>query len=122
MSGKLKIMKKGLKTLLAIACLYSCTTQEQKAKGNETTSVAKVYTVVIQQMKFTPAELTVYGGDTVRWINHDIVDHNVTEEANKEWSSSTLSPGKSWNMVVKKSANYLCTIHPVMKGKLILKQ
>src|SRR4051812_33919961 len=122
MSEKLEIMKKGLKTLLAIACLFSCTTQEQRAKGNDITAVAKVYTVVIQQMKFTPAEIAVNYGDTIRWINHDIVDHNVTEEANKERSSSTLSPGKSWNMVVKKSADYLCTIHPVMKGKLILKQ
>lgn len=79
------------------------------------------FNVVIQQMKFTPAEIAVNEGDTVIWINRDIVDHNVTEEKNKEWSSSTLAPGKSWNLVVKKDADYLCTIHPVMKGKLTVK-
>ncbi len=105
--------------LIVFVFLAGCSTPEERVKANE--KETKVHTVVIQQMKFTPAEIAVNEGDTVIWINRDIVDHNVTEEKNKEWSSSTLAPGKSWNMIVMKDADYLCTIHPVMKGKLTVK-
>lgn len=90
-------------------------------KSKKEKRAVKVDTVVIQQMKFNPAEIVANEGDTVRWINRDIVDHNITEAANKEWSSSTLSTGKSSDMIAIKNASYLCTIHPVMKGKLTLR-
>lgn len=88
--------------------------------GDKGEQANKTYTVVIQQMKFTPADLTVNKGDTVIWINKDIVEHNVTTET-KDWSSPNLSPGMSWNKVMVKSAAYSCTLHPVMKGSLNVK-
>ena len=90
MKDRLKILRKGLLMFFSISCLYGCATSEERAKESEATAVTKVHTVVIQQMKFTPADLTVNEGDTVTWVNKDIVDHNVTEEKNKEWASSNL--------------------------------
>jgi len=78
------------------------------------------HTVVIRQMKFEPAELKLHKGDTVLWINKDITDHDVTEENDKQWSSSRLPINQSWSKVVNQSANYYCSIHVVMKGKLIV--
>jgi plastocyanin len=78
------------------------------------------HTVEIKQMKFVPDVLHLKAGDTVLWINEDITDHDVTEEANKAWSSSKLSPGQSWKKVFTKSEDYYCSIHVVMKGKLVL--
>ena len=86
--------------------------------GGKGEHVNKAYTVTIQQMKFTPATLTVSKGDTVIWINKDIVTHNVTDATAKEWASPGLSPGMSWSRVITKSAAYMCTLHPVMKGSL----
>lgn len=80
--------------------------------------VPRKYTIEIKEMRFQPDDLSVHVGDTIEWINHDLVDHDVTEEDNKEWSSSHLTPGKSWDFVVTKPANYYCSIHQVMKGKL----
>lgn len=80
----------------------------------------KSYIVEIKDMKFQPAELVVHTGDTVVWINKDIVAHDVTEEPAKAWASSPLATGQSWSLVVTKSANYYCSIHVVMKGKLIV--
>jgi plastocyanin len=71
-------------------------------------------------MQFHPAELLVQKGDTVVWINHDIVAHDVTEQAHKLWTSGPLAPGESWNLVVTESADYYCSIHVVMKGKLVV--
>ncbi len=78
------------------------------------------HTVEIIAMKFQPAELVVNSGDTVVWINKDIVAHDVTEEAGKAWTSSVMPSGASWSMVVSKSADYYCSIHVVMKGKLLV--
>ncbi len=80
----------------------------------------KVYNVEIKQMQFQPASLTVQKGDTVIWINHDIVAHDVTEETSKRWTSGPLAPGESWSLAVTQSEDYYCSIHVVMKGKLIV--
>jgi plastocyanin len=71
-------------------------------------------------MQFNPAELTVHKGDTVVFVNHDMVTHDVTEEASKAWTSSMLPANESWTMEATQSANYYCSLHPVMKGKIIV--
>lgn len=76
--------------------------------------------VLIKDMKFQPAELTVNKGDTVIWINKDIVPHDITE-INRAWASPLLNTGDTWEKVVTESASYFCSIHVVMKGKLIVK-
>lgn len=78
------------------------------------------HTVEIKQMKFVPNELKLHKGDTVLWINKGITDHDITEVTKKAWTSSKLSVGKSWSKVVTESAEYFCSIHVVMKGKLIV--
>ncbi len=80
-----------------------------------------LYVVQIEQMKFLPADITVHAGDTIMWINNDMVAHDVTEEKSKAWSSSLLQPGKSWKFVPKESADYYCSIHVVMKGSITVK-
>jgi plastocyanin len=79
------------------------------------------HSVEIRQMKFVPAEIKVSKGDTIAWINNDIVVHDITEEKNKEWSSSALPIGSRWQKVAEKSADYFCSIHVVMKGKIVVK-
>lgn len=93
--------------------LYSCSTSPE-------TTAPKSHTVTISGMQFLPAELSVQKGDTVVFINKDIVQHNVAEEKAKAWSSQPLSTGQSYKMVANESADYYCTFHPVMKGKLLV--
>jgi plastocyanin len=109
--------KKLLAFLLMFSFLNSCNMPADKSSDHQTVP-PRSYTIVISQMKFTPGDLTVNPGDTVTWLNSDMVEHNITEAANKEWSSSGLPPGKKWSTVVQKSYDYYCSIHPVMKGKL----
>lgn len=78
----------------------------------------KVHTVEISNMKFIPDNITVKKGDTIQWVNKDMVAHDVTEEETKAWSSSLLPPNKSWKMEVNYESNYFCSIHAVMKGKI----
>jgi plastocyanin len=78
-----------------------------------------VYTVSISEMTFHPKAIKVHKGDTIIWINHDLVAHCVTEVSNKPWTSSAIPSGRSWKMVVIQSSDYYCAIHPVMKGKIV---
>lgn len=107
------ILKNCIYLLFSIFLLNSCASETGKHKP-------RVYTIEIKQMKFQPAELVVQKGDTVVWINNDIVAHDVTEESSKVWTSSLLPVGQSWSLVVTQSADYYCSIHMVMKGKLVV--
>jgi plastocyanin len=71
-------------------------------------------------MKFHPVEIKVHKGDTVVWMNLDIVAHCVTEVSNKPWTSMAILSGGSWKMAVTQSSDYYCAIHPVMKGKILM--
>ena len=113
MNNIITILKSSIFTLCIIFILSSCATETEK-------TIPKVHTVEIKQMRFQPAELIVEKGDTVVWINNDIVAHDVTEESSKVWTSSLMPVGKSWRLAVTQSADYYCSIHMVMKGKLIV--
>jgi plastocyanin len=80
------------------------------------------YTVVINGMQFHPSELTVNKGDTVKWVNKDLVTHNVTNYPGKGWTSGPIDAGASWKKVVNNNLDYFCSIHPVMKGKIKIKK
>ena len=83
-------------------------------------NVAKRHIVEISQMKFVPEVINVNKGDTVMWINKDMVEHDVTEETEHSWTSSRIPAGGSWKMVATKSDAYFCSLHIVMKGKIIV--
>ena len=121
MSNKTMVTKSSILIIFLLVLFAGCASPEERAKSIEKKEEPKAFTVLIEQMKFVPAEIYANEGDTVNWINKDIVDHNVTEEANNAWSSAPLGPGKSWKMVIHKNADYFCSIHPVMKGKIFLK-
>lgn len=77
--------------------------------------------VEIAQMQFKPAEVSVMEGDTILFINRDMVPHDVTEQTAKAWSSAPLQPQQSWKHVAEHSDDYYCSLHQVMKGKILVK-
>ena len=78
----------------------------------------KTHTVTIDAASFSPAELTVAAGDTVVWVNKDILAHTATAQS-KGFDSKTIQPGKSWRFVAKQKGEfpYTCSFHP-MNGVL----
>lgn len=97
--------------ILLLCAVAGCTSAPQKPK---------VYTVEIKDMKFVPENITVNKGDTIIWINRDMVAHDVTEETAKIWTSGPIAAGGSWKMAVTGEAAYYCSIHVMMKGKIEL--
>ena len=85
-------------------------------------AAGKAHTVRIEGMKFVPERLEVAAGDTVVWANKDLVPHTVTASGAKV-ESGELAPNKSWRFVAKRKGEmaYICRLHPVMKGLLVVK-
>lgn len=80
----------------------------------------ETHIVVIKGLKFIPDELKVSKGDTVIWVNEDLVMHDVTEAQNADWHSGVITSGSSWKKVITKNMDYFCSLHVVMKGKLLV--
>lgn len=94
-----------------IMLLFACS-----AKGEYQ---PRTHVVEISNMEFQPAEIRVHAGDSVVWINKDIVAHDVTEES-KNWASPVLASGDSWQKVIQSNTSYYCSIHAVMKGSVVV--
>ena len=75
-------------------------------------------------MAFHPAVLTVAPGDTVVWVNHDVVPHTATSARRgpSQWDTGHLRQGQAGRSVARGAGDvrYVCTLHPTMQGKLII--
>jgi plastocyanin len=82
----------------------------------------KTHTVTIQGMRFQPERLTVERGDTIVWVNKDLVPHTATSEAGR-FDSQTIETEKSWRFTARTKGEfpYVCTFHPTMKAMLGVK-
>jgi plastocyanin len=78
--------------------------------------------VTIDNFTFTPKELTVPVGTTVKWVNHDDIPHNVVEK-NKTFRSKALDTDDSFTYTFATAGtfDYFCGLHPHMVGQVIVK-
>jgi plastocyanin len=78
--------------------------------------------VRIEGMKFMPERLEVTAGDRITFTNADFVPHSVTARANRI-ESGDLGQGKSWTYVARGKGEiaYICRLHPVMRGVVVVK-
>lgn len=80
------------------------------------------HVVEITAFAFEPDTLRVAPGDTVVWINKDVVVHTATE-AGGVWDSRALGTNGTWTLVTGGSgeSSYLCTLHPSMRGLIVVR-
>lgn len=102
----------GAIAVVALAACSSPATTEAPVGGTA---------VEITSFAFTPATLTVKAGDSVTWANHDEEPHTVAADdgsfrspalgANATYSFTFTTPG---------SYGYTCSIHPFMRGTVVV--
>ena len=78
--------------------------------------------VTIDNFTFTPPELTVAVGTTVKWVNHDDIPHSVVDK-NKAFRSKALDTDDAYSFTFASAGtfDYFCGLHPHMQGKIIVK-
>lgn len=81
-------------------------------------------TVSIKNFSFNPSAVTIKAGTKVTWVNNDSAPHTITSDSGNLLNSGTLSPGQSFSFTFTNigAANYHCSIHPAMKGGVIVAQ
>ena len=81
-------------------------------------SHAATIQIVMQNLEISPAEVSAKVGDTIEWVNKDVLAHTAT--ANNGDFDVMLPPKKTGTLVLKKAGNidYYCRFHPNMKAKL----
>ncbi len=77
--------------------------------------------VRIAEFAFSPGPITVTVGDTVTWTNEDRAPHDVTA-TDRAFRSETLRQGQrfSYTPATAGTFDYFCSLHPFMKGTLIV--
>jgi plastocyanin len=78
--------------------------------------------VAIDNFTFSPKELTVAVGTTVKFVNHDDIPHTVVEKK-LSFRSKALDTDDSYSytFATAGSFDYFCGLHPHMVGKIIVK-
>jgi plastocyanin len=78
--------------------------------------------ITIDNFTFTPKELTVAVGTTVKWVNHDDIPHTVVEKKTS-FRSKALDTDDSYSYTFASAGefDYFCGLHPHMVGKIIVK-
>jgi plastocyanin len=78
--------------------------------------------ITIDNFTFTPKELTVAVGTTVKWVNHDDIPHTVVEKKTS-FRSKALDTDDAYSFRFASAGefDYFCGLHPHMVGKVIVK-
>ena len=77
-------------------------------------------TVKMVSISFQPGQLEVRKGTEVVFENDDVAPHTVTAVGGGAIDSGTLTPRKVFKLVINEPFEYVCLIHPSMKGKIVL--
>ena len=80
---------------------------------------SRTHDVDITGKGFSPNRLTLKAGDSVSWTNTDSRDHTVTGPG---FGSGNIKPGGRFSFRFPKPGNYpySCSLHPRMKGTIIV--
>ena len=91
--------------------------------ANQPASAPAEVEVKIAGFAFEPASVTVKAGTTIKWINEDSASHTVAAD-DGSWDSGSLAKGQSFSKDFTQAGTftYLCTIHPSMKGTVVVTQ
>jgi plastocyanin len=76
--------------------------------------------ITMENLVISPAEASAKVGDTIEWVNKDILAHTATAR-NGDWDV-TMPPKKTVTLVLKKAGTveYYCRFHPNMKATFVV--
>jgi len=97
-----------------IVCMMGVAAGDERAPNT--------HTVTIEGMRFQPDVLTVASGDTVVWVNKDLVPHTATSK-DGGFDSKEIQTDGSWRYTIRTAGDfaYVCAFHPTMTATLRVK-
>lgn len=105
--------------VIYIVATTSTTTTSNSASGTSQTTTPG--SVAIRNFAFAPSTITVHAGDTVTWTNNDSIIHRVAaDDGSFDLGDQSNSIAVKHTFTKTGTYNYHCTIHPSMKGVVIV--
>lgn len=113
----------GRVVLVLLVAVMAATWSGAGADREATPPSSRQHIVQIRGFAFEPAELRTQPGDTVVWINRDVVPHTATAH-DRRWDTGDIAAGGSALRVLgnNEAADYFCLYHPGMKGRLTVRR
>ena len=108
---------------VAVTALLAAALPELTAAGEAVVAAAaSAPTVKIDNFTFAPATLTVTAGTTVTWKNEVDSPHRIGDK-NGTFKSAALDTDDTFSHTFAAPGEYpyICTIHPYMVGKILVK-
>ena len=108
---------------VAVTALLAAALPELTAAGEAVVAAAaSPGTVTIDNFTFAPATLTVTVGTIVTWKNEDDSPHRIGD-TNGTFKSAALDTDDTFSHTFAAPGEYpyICTIHPYMVGKILVK-
>lgn len=98
---------------LAAACGAGAGPASEPARTPRTHTIT-----IVDATSYEPKRLVVQAGDTVVWVNKDLIPHTAT--AKGAFDSQVIQAGASWTYTASKkgATAYTCLFHPTMTGNL----
>lgn len=80
--------------------------------------------VEMKDISFSPEEVTVKVNEMVRWVNEDPVAHTITDDGGRFDSGAVSGSSATYEQTYAAPGvfSYTCTIHPTMKGTVIVEE
>lgn len=101
------------------------TSQSSSTSTSSSSTQPATGSIDIKNMMFTPSQITVAKGGTVTWTNNDTTAHTVTDDLSNVGgpNSGEIAPGATYSFTFTKTGSfqYHCTIHPSMRGTIVVK-
>ena len=83
-------------------------------------STAGAATVHLVGLAFEPDLVAVAKGTQVVFLNDDVTIHTVNGANGGPVDSGQLLPRKAYRVVVNETFDYVCLIHPGMRGRIVV--
>lgn len=104
---------------LLVVTIAGCSKQVSRPTPEPGTPVVSGNNIYILNFAFDPQTLTVKAGTKVIWNNNDSATHTVKSTL---FESPLLSSGQTFEYTFNQAGtyDYSCSIHPSMKGQIIV--
>lgn len=88
------------------------------AAGEAAAARPQVHTIVISRMQFGPVPGAIEKGDTIVWVNRDMVAHTATARNGSFDVEIQANQSRRMTLVRTGVFDFYCRYHPGMKGRL----
>jgi plastocyanin len=110
--------------IVPVLLVFGCTKASTSPYGATSAPppVSQPNTVVMANIAFGPASITVSVGTVITWQNNDGIAHTSTSDTGV-WDTGSIPPGGSKTTTFPAAGTfpYHCSVHPMMTGTVIVK-